>query len=347
MTYRDDSAYGFPKGAVFAKTFLLDTIPGDPSSRIFWETRLLVKAEHDGPAEKKWYGFSYRWTRDQSDGLLVDPETGLDTVLTLRRPDGSVLGEKKWNFPSQNACWRCHLPRGRQVLGFFTAQLNRPLPEDGSRNQLQALALAGYFGKGTLPDFQRSHRWVPLEDASLPVEERARSYLASNCSFCHGLEGFRALGAFMSALHDFDWFKRDAGINYLNKPGKTDYGIPGALVVYGGSAEKSIVIHRMKEGRRDCRCRPWPRWNRILRPCGWFPNGSRDFPPPSCRRGGRCSRAKGAETRRGSDCPIPWGGQSRFNTSGAEYTTGSRAGHGPGILILRGAGDLTTLLADP
>lgn len=240
IQWRPDSAFGFPVGAVFAKTFLIDTIQGDSTSRIALETRLLVKRHPDGVPEAQWYGFSYRWERDQSEARLVDPETGLDTTYQVYGTDGGILS-KPWTFPSQNACWRCHLPRGRQVLGFFAAQLHGAVP---GRDQLADLARAGVFAAE--PDTAGLHRWRPPGDARAPLEARARSYLAANCSFCHGVEGFRALGAFLSALHDFDWFRPDMPINYVNKAAKYDYGIPGTLLVYGGDANRSILIHRMR-----------------------------------------------------------------------------------------------------
>lgn len=245
ISFHADSAYGFPKGTVFVKNFLFDSLPGDTASRFYLETRLLVKQHAEGSAESQWYGFSYRWSRDGSDAFLVDGETGMDTSFPVRRADGTGEVRKTWTFPSQNACWRCHIPKGRQVLGFFTAQINRPDPVQDARNQLETLAARGLFKNAMA--LQGAHRWAPLSDTSLPLERRARSYLAANCSFCHGADGFRTLGAFLSAQHNFDFFKPDFPINYLNKPAKFDYGIPGALLIYGGDPDKSILTHRMRD----------------------------------------------------------------------------------------------------
>lgn len=245
VSFHADSSYGFPIGTVFVKNFLFDSVPGDTTSRYYLETRLLVKQRIEGSAETQWYGFSYQWSRGGSEAFLVDGQTGLDTSFPVRRADGMGEVRKTWTFPSQNACWRCHIPKGRQILGFFTAQISRPDPVQSDKNQLETLAARGLFKNAV--SLQGTHRWAPLTDTSLPLESRVRSYLAANCSFCHGADGFRTLGAFLSAQHNFDYFKPDFPINYLNKPAKFDYGIPGALLIFGGNPDKSILVHRMKD----------------------------------------------------------------------------------------------------
>lgn len=303
VAWRRDSAFGFPLGTVFAKTFLIDTLQGDPASRIALETRLLVKRLADGSPDAQWYGFSYRWSRDQSEALLVDPQSGLDTVYPVRRPDGVVIA-KPWSFPSQNACWRCHLPRGRQVLGFFAAQLQGAV---AGRNQLADLADLGIFQER--PDTTGLHRWFRAADTEGSLEARARSYLAANCSFCHGAEGFRALGAFLSALHDFDWFRPDAPINYLNKAAKYDYGIPGALLLYGGDPAKSILIHRMGSRTKPMQMPPLATTEPDTAALGMISEWIRTLPGPAAT-GLRAQRRTGTGRKKGTH-RIMQGAQSR------------------------------------
>ncbi len=238
VTYRKDSSYSFPIGTVFAKNFLIDTIPGNANSRIYLETRLLVRIP-DGQPEAYWYGFSYRWARDQSDAFLVDPQTGLDTVVPLAATTGGSPREMRWTYPSREACWRCHLQRGRHILGFATAELNLPA-STGMGNQLETLANLGVFRDK--PDLVGAHRWSSLSDTSASLEARARSYLAANCSFCHGTEG---VGGGAGATQNFDYFRADFPINYLNRDAKFEWGIPGALFVYGGDPDRSILLYRM------------------------------------------------------------------------------------------------------
>lgn len=284
--FRPDTAFAFPAGTVFAKTFRIDTVEGDPSSRIPLETRLLVHRDPEGKAETRWFGFSYRWARDQSEAWLVDPATGLDTVYRVIGKDGAPAS-RSWSFPSQNACLRCHLPRGRQVLGFYAAQLHGAVP---GRDQLDDLAEAGVFA--TRPDTSGLHRWYGAADAGASVEARARSYLAANCSFCHGAEGFRALGAFLSALHDFDWFRGDTPLNYVNRPAKFDYGIPGALLVHGGDPSRSILLHRMASRTRPVQMPPLATFAADSAALGLVSEWIRGLPPPPATASRLRSRAK-------------------------------------------------------
>ncbi len=249
ITYRDDSAYSFPKGTVLVKNFLIDTIQGEATSRIYLETRLLIKQNSDDSATV-WYGFSYRWNRDQMDAELVNPLLGMETSITTYSPNRQPV-QKKWSFPSQAACWRCHMSGGRQVLGFYTAELNRPSFAQPNINQLQAFVSAGVFRGNSFPDFSQSHRWAALSDTTQSLERRARSYLAVNCSFCHSAEGRRVIGTVLSAVQDFDYFKTGTPINYLNQAAKFDYGIPNSLLLYGGNTDKSIIHYRMKDRGLD------------------------------------------------------------------------------------------------
>ena len=101
LTYRDDSAYGFPQGTVLVKNFLIDTIQNAPASRIYLETRLLVK-QHPDDSITSWYGFSYQWNRDQTDAMLVNPATGLETTIPVRTR-GPASGAEEVEFPHPRA----------------------------------------------------------------------------------------------------------------------------------------------------------------------------------------------------------------------------------------------------
>ena len=126
----DQDYFEYPEGAVFVKLFQHDTVPGDTTTRLYWETRVLVnKKKADtlstDPLEvvisDKWYPFTYKWKRNGSDADLVDVQ-GENVSLNI-----TVKGQKtfrKWTFPAASDCDRCHRPyksgiQGRAVLGFF------------------------------------------------------------------------------------------------------------------------------------------------------------------------------------------------------------------------------------
>ena len=235
--------FHFPDKTVFIKNFMIDTVYGDSATRILIETRFLVVRDNpDEPGKKKYQGMTYAWHRDQKDADLVDPGAGLDTLHMIRLR-GKAVG-KRWSYPSGSDCRQCH--QGRGILGFITPQLNRPDSANPAVNQLKALYTAGILSK----DIYKTalHRWTGLKETGTAAtpEAKSRSYLAANCSHCHGnkvsLEG---------AEHDFDYlnparkfrFQETPG-GFVGKPTAKEAGYP--QVVYAGFPESSYVMLRMK-----------------------------------------------------------------------------------------------------
>ena len=196
-----DDYWSYPDSAVFVQEFSFDTLPGDPSSRVRWETRILVNAKvrvdptPSSATMDVWHGFSYRWNADQKDARLV-PFDGMDAeIRTWPEGKGRPARMKKWRFPNRYQCDQCHRTtysdtvHGRSVLGFFTAQLNRPHPDSVGLNQLDVLFGQGVL-KGVRPaSWTNSPRWRAIDDNTASIDIRARSYIASNCSGCHGARG--------------------------------------------------------------------------------------------------------------------------------------------------------------
>ncbi|MDB5103236.1 MAG: yliI [Fibrobacteres bacterium] len=194
-----DDYWGYPDSTVFVKQFDIDTIPGDTTSRRVWETRLLVNKMEitdplTGAKTDKWYGFSYKWNDARTEGFLVGFTDKNDAIRIYPQGKGKPSRMKKWTFPAEH-CDRCHLSRdygsghSRSVLGFFTAQLNRPSAANPSINQLDELFAKGVL-KGSKPaNWNGSARWRAIDDASASLNVRARSYFAANCSGCHGRRG--------------------------------------------------------------------------------------------------------------------------------------------------------------
>jgi cytochrome c553 len=215
----DSDYYEYPDGAVFVKLFQHDTIPGDAASRIYWETRVLVNRKTLDPSTSKyhdlWYPFSYRWKPDGSEAYLV-PAGGFDTSLAVR--EGRKRSFRKWSFPSVAACNACHrqysttaTAQGRTVLGFFTPQLNRPAAADPKVNQIAQLFRKDILTWPEAPPSEagisRMAKWARYDDESASLDLRARSYIAANCSGCHGARG-RLTDAFGQAtVLNFDYFR--------------------------------------------------------------------------------------------------------------------------------------------
>jgi hypothetical protein len=226
IPYNDTTDFfDYPDSTVFVKTFKLDKVEGDTSSasRVFWETRLLLK-KVSPKNDTDWYGFSYKWRADQSDADLVSLKKGLDTLFYYTTKEKKT-SYKKWSFPSQESCLLCHrigvkpgndpVPlRGRAALGFFPAQLKRPSPLTPNTNQVIDLFNRGVFS-GTQPDaaaLARRFKSVrdPIPSGLTPdqrfavIDTMVRSYLSANCSSCHGSRGM-AVRSTAQASVDFDW----------------------------------------------------------------------------------------------------------------------------------------------
>ncbi len=241
ITPSDSAPYVFPESTVFIKTFALDTIAGDSSSRIRIETRFLVFRTHYG--YPYFSGLSYRWRRDQSDADLVPPKTGEDALIPVRA--GGQAKGLRWRFPSQIECNRCHVPEYRGALGFLTPQLNRPSPGNPAINQLQDLFEKGLLASNPIQGKPSAFRWHGWDDSSAGLEARARSYLAANCSQCHG-NSYKN-----HSVINFDYFDSSQAIAYSpeNYEGYVGRPKPGDSItpqfVYPGRPDSSYLLLRM------------------------------------------------------------------------------------------------------
>ncbi|MGJ8643470.1 MAG: PQQ-dependent sugar dehydrogenase [Luteolibacter sp.] len=188
ISYSEDGLWGFPTGSVWIKHFDMDLNRDSPGTNVKrLETRFLVKTEDD------FYGVSYRWNAAGTEADLVDND-GEEFDLTITQ-DGSPHTQT-WRIPSRGDCRTCHTNDNGVMLGFNTRQLNRQGSLSGtSDNYLKLLNEAGYLSSSTeaLPsDYANLPKYYRPEEASENLEERVRSYLAVNCSYCH-YEGSNAV----------------------------------------------------------------------------------------------------------------------------------------------------------
>ncbi|GEM_PF-5859074 len=238
----DSDNYRIPDGTVFIENLSLDTIAGDTSSRILIETRFLTVSTLD--AYPYYSGLSYRWRRDQSDADLVPPRLGADAGIGVRV--GGLPRAVAWRFPTQAECNRCHVPVSRGAPGFITPQLNRPSLQAPGKGQLQELADLGALAFNPAAGKPDGFRWRNLDDTGAGLEPRARSYLAANCSHCHGnaynnhavlsFEYFNPAQPFAySADHNYQ--------GYLDRPRDGDAAYP--RLMYAGRPDSSFILKRL------------------------------------------------------------------------------------------------------
>ena len=89
-------------------------------------------------------------------------------------------------YPGPEDCALCHTGPAGYVLGLNTAQMNRSYDYGGIvDNQLRTLNHIGLFTEDIGENYDGFPQWADPTDASLPLADRSRSYLAANCAHCH------------------------------------------------------------------------------------------------------------------------------------------------------------------
>ena len=222
--------------------------PAAPQPRVSYpDTWLRMRREGD-TFIAYWSSDGFTWaeysrtTLDLPDqlyfGLAVTAHTASPTTVAKFHVDSR---RQPWYFPSRQDCLRCHNPQSGGVLGPSTRQFNREMlfPNGVTDQQLSAWNHIGLFDDGPedaeLPELEKlSHH----SDTSASLQERARSYLDANCSYCHRPNGVHALWD-ARYLTPF----QDQGIYY--GPVLNSLGNPNARVVVPQSLADSILYHRL------------------------------------------------------------------------------------------------------
>jgi hypothetical protein len=249
----DDGKWVFPVGTVMVKNFMFPDA-SRPSGYKLVETRLFIHLDHAETLQgvkTEWIGYGYQWDDAQTDatiiGTLVDgSDIGVSTVFHVVPTTGAATQPITWNYPSRLDCITCHMPitpSGGNTLGPETAQMNRVATGD-TMNQIDRFATLGLFE--TAPGKPYKAALVPPypgQSGSPPqaatLEQKARSYLHANCSFCH-----RPDGKWNGFDVRFDVPLKSAAIcNAV--PGKGNLGVAGATLLTPKSSMSSLMWLRM------------------------------------------------------------------------------------------------------
>jgi glucose/arabinose dehydrogenase len=111
-----------PDQTVIVKSFGLEFEEGNPASRRWIETRFLTKQGTE------WFGYSYAWNDEQTEGTLVESK-GRDRDFLIKvnssekYPDG--VRKQTWHYPSRTECMVCHSRAANWVLGLTEIQMNK------------------------------------------------------------------------------------------------------------------------------------------------------------------------------------------------------------------------------
>jgi glucose/arabinose dehydrogenase len=114
--------WNFPDGTVLVKSFGLEMEEGNPASGRWIETRFLTNQKGE------WFGYSYAWNDEQTEGHLVEAK-GADRTVKIKVPRSAQYPEgvrvQTWHFPSRTECMVCHSRAANYVLGLTELQMNK------------------------------------------------------------------------------------------------------------------------------------------------------------------------------------------------------------------------------
>lgn len=276
IEFQNQFGWTFPNETVLIKSFALESKAGDPSSRRWIETRLMVRQQNE------WVGYSYRWNAEGTDAELVEAAGDDQEYTSVDAADGGIR-QGVWHFPSRAECMVCHSRAANFTLGLQTAQMNR-LHDGGHgpENQLEALERKGFFkvqpqqftravepvkertdsndsATGVLTEAMKlAQRTIPGESSLLPsspdrlpklvdphddsqsLELRTRSYLHANCASCHVPAG----GGNASIELSYQTPVAKTGLLEAT-PRHQDFGIVDAKLIASGSPDRSVMLRRM------------------------------------------------------------------------------------------------------
>ncbi len=209
----------FPAGTVLMKNFRL-------AGKLI-ETRFLMR-HPDG----SWNGYSYEWNDAQTDASLVTAGKSKD------------IAGQSWLYPGSTQCMRCHTAVAKFAVGPETAQLNRDFlyPSTGrTANQLYTFEQIGLFSAGlsgapdSLPALANPY------DSTADLDDRARSWLHSNCAYCH------VSGGPTPAAMDLHYATPMSGMNICNtSPLHGGLGLTDPRLLAPAEPARSVISARIR-----------------------------------------------------------------------------------------------------
>ena len=236
IDYTSTRGWNFPNGSVLVKSFALEKVAGQPETRRWIETRLMVRQQSE------WVGYSYRWNEEQTDAELLDSGS-VDVEFEIQDPavEGGVR-KQTWHYPSRAECMVCHSRAVNYVLGLSENQMNREHDYGSEKfNQIQMLSELGIFTKPLPKPVEELTRLSDPFDPALDVKQRAASYLHANCSNCHVEAG----GGNAQFSVEIDAKPEQAKLIDV-RPVHTAFDLQDARLVAPGSPERSLLFHRMQ-----------------------------------------------------------------------------------------------------
>lgn len=229
INFNSKSEWDFPEGTVFIKHFDLPLDTDSDENIVKLETRFFIIGENG-----KGYGLTYKWNDEGTEAYLQGGGTSKDFDIY---EGGQFSFTQTWDYPSRNQCLTCHTNNANYILGVKTHQLNGDFYYEElnqTMNQLEFLNEANMFHKkiGDVQDLPKSYA---IDDESVDLQIRVRSYLDANCSSCH-----RPGGVPMITL-DYRLNTPLRLQNIINIPTQSHASNQDNLIVRPGSHETSEI----------------------------------------------------------------------------------------------------------
>lgn len=184
VSFADTADWDLPVGSVLVKHMEL---PTSATATRPYETSILFRQNAGN-----WASVNYRWNANGTEATRVDVPAEETVSIYL---NGQTIDVQR-SISSGSECTSCHIGTGsKDPLGVNTRQLNQEFDYQGqAANQLDVLTSIDFFSQATSSASSYS-AFVDPADTSASLDERARAYLDTNCSHCHG-------GSFMDMNYD-------------------------------------------------------------------------------------------------------------------------------------------------
>jgi uncharacterized repeat protein (TIGR03806 family) len=232
--YRAEGALDLPVGAVLVKTF---AYPADfrrlGENVRFLETRLLIHRKAG------WTALAYVWNAEQTHAVLKRAGARLDVnFVDASGKDVHV----DYAVPNANQCKECHsLSKEIAPIGVKARNLNGVFAyPEGRENQLAHWTRLGLLQGAPTPE--KAPRTAVWDDASEPLDARARAYLDGNCAHCHNARGMASNSGLNLNLEE----TRPSAFGVGKRPVAAGRGSGGLeFAIAPGHPEASILVLRM------------------------------------------------------------------------------------------------------
>ena len=236
INYSAPGVLEFPEGTLLVKNFYYSADNRKPGiNKNIIETRLLVK-NNSG-----WKALTYIWNDEQTEAFLEI--AGDEKMVSFINKEG-IKQDIRYVIPNQNQCKGCHNSNDQLMpIGPSVSQLNGDYHySTGTMNQLVYWKQQGVLHN--LPEKTAIPRTAVWNDPSSgSLNDRARAYLAINCSHCHRREGpAQTSGLFLTES------ETNSTVLGINKtPVAAGKGSGGRMVdILPGNAYESIIWYRMQ-----------------------------------------------------------------------------------------------------